>query len=197
MVGVIRFDREAVLDQAARVFWRHGFEATSIHDLEQATGLGRGSLYNSFGDKAALFRAVLARYGATEAAEPLRHLADPDVFAGLSRMLHAIAARMGELDRPRGCLMTNTCVAGGGGAATDEQVGSSVRALEQALEAAFGRAQRTGGLAADAEPRRLARFYCAVIQSLGVMHRALGDRATLDDVVATSLQAWPVAEGLR
>jgi TetR/AcrR family transcriptional repressor of nem operon len=191
MVGVRRFDREDVLDRAARVFWRDGFEATSIQNLEKATGLGRGSLYNAFGDKAALFRAVLARYGETEGAPPLRHLNEPDVFTGLSRMLHAIAARMGEPGRPRGCLVTNTCAAGGGGVPTEAQMAVGIRAMEAALEAAFLRACAQGQLAPDADPQRLARFFCAVVQSLGVMHRALGDTETLQDIVLTALSAWP------
>src|SRR5271154_5098478 len=124
MAGVRRFDREDVLDRAALVFWRDGFQATSIQDLEAATGLGRGSLYNAFGDKASLFRAVLSRYAETQGGPPLLHLADPDVLAGLSRMLHEIAGRMGEPGRPRGCLITNTCVNGGGGAPTDAHIES-------------------------------------------------------------------------
>ena len=195
MAGVKRFSREDVLDRAAQVFWREGFEATSIGNLEAATGIGRGSLYNAFGDKAALFRAVLARYGETEGAPPLRHLADADVFAGLARMLHDIAARMGAAGRPRGCLITNTCATGGGGPETDAQVAGGVQAVEAALEAAFARARDEGQLAPGTDPRPLARFYCAVVQSLGVMHRALGEAAGLHDIVATALRAWPHPRG--
>ncbi|MGY2737174.1 TetR/AcrR family transcriptional regulator [Sphingomonas sp. UYP23] len=191
MTGVRQFDREDVLDRAARLFWRDGFEATSIQDLEAATGLGRGSLYNAFGDKASLFRAVLAHYAETEGAPPLGHLADANVFAGLSRMLYEIAARMDLPGRPRGCLITNTCVNGGGGAPTDAQIEAGVRAMEAAFETAFIRAQENGQLTGEAEPRWLARFYCAVVQSLGVMHRAIGDQARLGDIVAVALTAWP------
>ncbi len=53
------FDRDQVVDRAVDVFWRKGFEATSIRDLVEATGLNRGSLYNTFGDKAGLFEAAL------------------------------------------------------------------------------------------------------------------------------------------
>ena len=70
---------------------------------------------------------------------------------------------------------------------------SVLRALELALEAAFARAKSQGQLASDAEPARLARFYCAVLQSLGVMHKAFGDRGTLEDVVEVALTAWPRA----
>ena len=45
------FDDDWVLEQAMRAFWAGGYAATSVQDLEHATGLGRGSLYNAFGDK--------------------------------------------------------------------------------------------------------------------------------------------------
>ena len=186
-----RFDREDVLDCAARVFWRQGYDATSIQDLEAATKLGRGSLYNAFGDKAALFRAVLVRYGETEGAAPLRHLDDPDVFRGLSRMLYEITERMDAPGRPRGCLITNTCATGGGGVSTDAQITEKVRAMEALLEAAFCRARAQGQLAEEVDPLQLSRFYCGIVQSLGVMHRALGDCATLRDIVAVALSKWP------
>lgn len=193
MAGIKSFDKNEVLDRAARVFWRCGFAATSIQDLEAATGIGRGSLYNAFGNKASLFHAVLARYGETEGGPPLRHLAGPDIFAGLSRMLHEIASRMDDVDRPPGCLITNTCASGGGGTPTETQIAAGVRGMEAALEAAFTKAKADGQLSPNADARRLARFYCAVVQSLGVMHRAVRDPATLEDIVTTALEAWPGA----
>jgi len=45
------FDRDDVLDAAQQMFWRKGYEATTLPDLLQATGLARQSLYNAFGDK--------------------------------------------------------------------------------------------------------------------------------------------------
>ena len=190
MVGVKRFDRDEVLDQAAQAFWRKGYEATSIQDLETATGLGRGSLYNAFGDKQGLFLAVLNRYGETFGSPPLRHLDEDDVGHGLRRMLDAIVARMDEPGRPRGCLTTNTCL-GGPSDTVEAQVATIVRAIEGALEAAVMRAKEAGQISERADPRALARFYCAIVQSLGVMHKALGDRDTLIDVVDVAMQVWP------
>ena len=59
MVGAKQFDPAAALDRALAVFWHKGYEATSIQDLELATGLGRGSLYNAFKDKESLFLEAL------------------------------------------------------------------------------------------------------------------------------------------
>ncbi len=190
MAGVKQFDRKAVLDRAALAFWRSGYEATSIQDLESATGLGRGSLYNAFGDKQALFLEVLERYAATEAAAALCALDDPDAYTGLSRTLRSHVARMHNPDRPRGCLFTNTC-AGARGDPVDAFISQGVRTMEFGFEAAFIRARNAGQLDPSADPRRLARFYCAVMQGIAVLHRASADRQTLEDVIEGALAAWP------
>ncbi|HRV92857.1 MAG TPA: helix-turn-helix domain-containing protein, partial [Anaerolineae bacterium] len=53
------FDENEVLDKAMDLFWQKGYEATSIQELLTAMGISRGSLYDAFGDKHALFLAVL------------------------------------------------------------------------------------------------------------------------------------------
>src|SRR6202011_688874 len=69
MAGVKQFDRDEVLDRAMAAFWTRGYEATSIDDLVQATGIGRGSLYGTFGDKRQLFLAALDHYWNTVGME--------------------------------------------------------------------------------------------------------------------------------
>lgn len=56
------FDEDAVLDRAAELFWTQGYEATSISDLEERLGVGRQSLYDTFGDKRRLFLRAIERY---------------------------------------------------------------------------------------------------------------------------------------
>jgi TetR/AcrR family transcriptional regulator, transcriptional repressor for nem operon len=56
------FDEDVVLDAAIQCFWNRGFEATSVKDLIDRTGITAASLYNAFGDKRALFRAALDHY---------------------------------------------------------------------------------------------------------------------------------------
>jgi len=57
-----QFNREESLKNAMVIFWEKGYEATSLNDLLEATGLARQSLYNTFGDKRGLFLASLRRY---------------------------------------------------------------------------------------------------------------------------------------
>jgi len=85
------FDTEAVLDAAVDVFWRRGFEATSIDQLEAATGLRRQSLYGAFGDKERLFLAALRRYHERVGGSVKQALRDPDPRRGVAQMFEVIA----------------------------------------------------------------------------------------------------------
>ena len=68
----------AIADAAMQVFWRRGYAATSVQDLVDGTGLGRGSLYNAFGSKQGLYEAALRRYHELTAAN-LDLLARPGI----------------------------------------------------------------------------------------------------------------------
>jgi TetR/AcrR family transcriptional regulator, transcriptional repressor for nem operon len=195
MARVKEFDVERVLDRAADTFWRLGYDATSIHNLEEATGLGRGSLYNAFGDKEGLFLAALDRYGAKYGASPLRHLEERDVARGIRSMLDDILARMKNPKNPQGCLLTNACLQGPGSPEIAAKVATNMKYMEDRLERAITRAKDSGQIRADAEPRQLARFYSAVAQSLGVAHKALRDTRRLQDIIEVAVQAWPARRG--
>jgi hypothetical protein len=109
-------------------------------------------------------------------------------------MLEAIVARMSDPANPRGCLLTNTSLAfGTGSSRIDAHVAEKIAAMESLLEQAIARARAEGQIPAGSDPRQLARFYGAVAQSLGVMHKATGDVGVLKDIVAVAMRAWPAA----
>jgi TetR/AcrR family transcriptional regulator, transcriptional repressor for nem operon len=192
------FETDAVLDRAGALFWRLGYDVVSVQQLESATGLGRGSLYNAFGDKEGLFLAALDRYVVKHGSAPFRHLHGRDVGRGIRRMLDAIIERMSDPALPRGCLLVNaSLVLGAGSRRIDAAVAGKVRAMEAALEKAIARARDDGQIPADTDPKQLARFYCAVVHSLGVTHRAMGDAAALRDVAAVAMRGWPGPNRLR
>lgn len=197
MAGVIRFDRDAALDAIMRLFWAKGFDATSIQMLEAATGLGRGSLYNAFGDKEAIFLAALRRYAETAAAPVSAFLNDAGVEHGLRRFFAAGIERMCEPGRPPGCLLVNSCAAASGSPEGARFAAASLSGMEEAFAAAFAAAKSAGALPEYADARALARFFSAVTQSLALLRRSGADRETLEDVADTALRALPLAERAR
>ena len=62
MARPIEFDYDNVLENAMQQFWREGYEASSVQKLLDATGINRGTLYNSFGDKDTFFTLCVDRY---------------------------------------------------------------------------------------------------------------------------------------
>ncbi|SOD92406.1 TetR/AcrR family transcriptional regulator [Caenispirillum bisanense] len=184
------FDCDTALDAALRLFWSKGYEAASLAELTAAMGLSKSSLYNTFGDKQALFRAAVDRYEQVHMAQALAVLADARrpvplrVEAFLRRIL---VARFGDGDR-RGCFIGNTAAEV---APHDPhmaaRVAAAFRRIEDALAAALEEGRETGEVAPDADARALARFFTATAQGLRLLSKADADPRALDDVVRVAL----------
>ncbi len=182
MARTPEFDRDQVLDAALHAFWRKGYEATTLSDLLEATGLARQSLYNTFGDKRALFLASLQRYADVGIGKLSGALEGGSVRAAIA---------LGCADRDQGCFLVN--------AATellprDAEVGrlvaSTLARQERALAEALRRGVREGEL--HLAPNRIeqtARFLVGALQGLRVMVKAMPESAALRDVVAVTLRA--------
>lgn len=171
MAGRPRFDREAVLDAAMRVFWEKSYAAATLDDLTAATGLKRGSLYNAFGSKEGLFLAAFAHYGTEVEERALAALAAPDLDTALAGLFAHLLDR-GE--RPPGCLIAQT-LAEAGHAPTP--IGTALRARIAATEARLA-----ARLAAEpperlpAAPATLARFLHGQMRAASLLAKT-GDPA--------------------
>src|SRR5262245_17160693 len=86
------------------LFWRKGYEGTSLSDLTGALGITRPSLYAAFGNKEALFRTVLDRYEARAGAYRPRALAAPLAREVARQLLEGAAQLHGDRNNPAGCL---------------------------------------------------------------------------------------------
>lgn len=101
-----KFDEGEALDRAMKVFWARGFDGATVDDLVAGTGVGRPSLYATFGDKETLFMRCLEHYGRSVGALAVQALhTAPDVRGAICGFLkQAIESATGE-GTPRGCLM--------------------------------------------------------------------------------------------
>ena len=148
------FDEEAVLAAAMEAFWRKGYEATSLVDLTEATGLNKASLYRVFGDKHQLFMAALKNYADVEFRESAAVMSDS---ATPLENLRAIIAKVSEDNgTDKGCLMINSMVET---APHDPEVSQLLRSFgqqrQQALQELITAAQAAGEIRAELDPARL------------------------------------------
>jgi TetR/AcrR family transcriptional repressor of nem operon len=177
------FEEAEVLDRALAAFWRLGYEACSMSELVKSTGLQRQSLYNSFGDKDALFLAVLKRYQRHSAAE-LGQLDRPDATLA---DLRAYMERVLAIQAARGCgacLLVRTAF---GPQAREPRVRKAVTAGARAVRECFvrvvERAVRSGELPKETEPESCAAYLYAVLNGLAALTRTGGEARQAADVL--------------
>lgn len=191
MARTREFDEDEVLEQAMQVFWRRGYQATTVADLLAAMGLSKSSFYETFGTKRDLLLTALARYAGSGMSGLIAPLLEdgasrPQIEKTLAKMVrHARSA-----DGRRGCLVNNTL---GEVAPNDAVVFKATREvleqLEAILTAVVARGQKRGEIARRESARALARFLANTIGGLNLAAKARPDRQTLDDIVRVALGA--------
>lgn len=187
------FTESDALETAMRHFWQHGYAATSVRDLGQAMGLGSASLYNTFGDKQALFAAALDRYlDRNMRARIARLEADLPPRAAVTAFFDEIVRASLEDPQRRGCLLVNTALEV---APHDAAIGVLVAERLTELEAFFARcitAGRANGSIAKAprgDDTALASLFLATVLGLRVLARARPEPALLHGVARQALAA--------
>lgn len=180
------FDRDQVLEKALELFWRRGFEATSIADLVTATGVQRQSLYDTFGDKQGLYDAALDLYAQKATALP-RALEDGE-GSPLALLRRAFSAVVEDPMAGRGCMLVNASVERG---ASDPHVaacaGANIDAIERAFFDLVVRAKASGEVGEEVKPRAAARLLVTLLWGLRAMGSVRPDAAWQKNVVDQTL----------
>ncbi|WP_263053394.1 TetR/AcrR family transcriptional regulator [Granulicella mallensis] len=177
-----------------RVFWEKGYEGASLADLTEAMGINRASLYSSFGDKEALFRQALARYGEGPASYVKTALQEPTARRVVEALLKGVVDLLGNPKNPRGCLSTQGALATGLGAEPIKNVLIEWRkGAEVEMQKRFKRARTEGDLPEDVNAGDLTRYLSSVIYGLGIMAANGDTKADLNRVVDMTLRTLPLA----
>jgi AcrR family transcriptional regulator len=187
------FDRDAALDQAIRLFWRDGYEATSVRDLSEELGIGAPSLYSAFGDKQTLFgeavRVYDREYGGfiEEALDE-----EPTAEAAVTRIFTRAPGRYTRRGLPSGCL-----IASGDAGTTDDGARRTLRGMRKRITALIAdrirRDVTTGVLPPGTDPEALAAHTMAVLNGIAQQARDGVPRRRLEQVAALAISAWPRA----
>ncbi|MBW5424894.1 TetR family transcriptional regulator [Streptomyces sp. BG9H] len=190
MARTKEFDPDAALQAALELFWRRGYEATSMADLVETLGIGRASIYATFGNKHELYLKALERYGEQQKPLLLAELAQPGPALPAVRAAVRRFGAEATADKRRltGCFVTNTAAEL---APHDEAAARSVERsweqIETLLHSALVRAQAQGELPEDRDPLTLARMLLVLMQGLRVVGKASADAARVRDAVEQAL----------
>jgi AcrR family transcriptional regulator len=189
------FDLDEALDRAVEVFWKHGFQDASLHELTAAMGLSKPSLYAAFGDKEALYLKTLERYVARLVE---RHAAALDGEADGRRAVHgflrSLAAMLADPDLPGGCFIINGTADCGGStipASVELALREALQGSETMVRERLLRALRDGDLPSAADPEAMAAMFASIIAGLAVMAKSGAPMAKLNTVIDAAMAVWP------
>ncbi|WP_304466144.1 TetR/AcrR family transcriptional regulator [Erwinia sp. JUb26] len=193
------FDREAALDIALELFWRHGYEATSLADLVAATGAKAPTLYAEFTNKEGMFRAAVDRYTEQFASKSAAALTCPDscVASGVENYFRSTAACFTDSEKPGGCFFICTST---GLSASSEDVAKMLRRRhdnqEQNLLEFLQDRQAAGELDARTNVNAIAAWLGCLLQGMSVRAREGATEAELNALVDTLMLQWPTLSKL-
>ena len=175
------------------VFWRFGYEATSLNDLTAAMGITPPSLYSAFGDKEHLFLEAVERYLqkkpcflASISAEKLT------AKESIRSYLEVIAVSQSDPNQPPGCMVVTSatnCTAAD--SHVQEVLANYREQMETGIRTRLDRGVEEGDLAADTDTAALASFYVTVIHGMSTQARDGAAREKLLAIGAQAMRAWP------
>jgi TetR/AcrR family transcriptional repressor of nem operon len=189
MARTKEFDPDAVLKRAMELFWHQGYEATSMSDLVEHLGIGRASIYATFGSKRELYLRAYDLY-LENGFDFVGVLSQPGpVLPAVEKMVAAFAESSAQDTQHRGCMVVNTAVElAPHDPALFRRVESQWDLIETTLTSALTRAQAQGEIPADRDPRALARFLLTVLQGMRVIGKGSADPARLRDAATQAVR---------
>jgi AcrR family transcriptional regulator len=191
------FDQEKALRKAVRLFCRQGFAATSTDELMRVMGVGRQSMYDTFGDKRALFLTALETY-VTESVQSINaELEKPG--SALSALQSALAsfAERNDLSSAAGCMGLNAiCEFGQLDADVTRITHNAARMQRQTLMRVLTRAKTQGELSSDADLDSMADFFESTLAGIRMAAKAGKSRHALRNIAAFAGRAY-IAKGRR
>ncbi|MFI8321186.1 TetR/AcrR family transcriptional regulator [Streptomyces sp. NPDC085529] len=191
MARTKEFDPEAALQAALDLFWARGYEATSMADLVEHLGIGRASIYATFGNKHELYLKAMDRYLETRDPRLVEELSAPGPALPAVRALVRRFATEATAERERlnGCFVTNSAAEL---APRDPLVARRVELsweqIETLLYAALTRARAQGELPEGRDPRTLSRMLLVLLQGIRVVGKASTDPARVRDAAEEALR---------
>ncbi|MBL8585029.1 MAG: TetR/AcrR family transcriptional regulator [Rhizobiaceae bacterium] len=187
-----KFDTEKAITRAMRLFWRKGYEGTSLSDLTEELGITRPSLYAAFGNKENLFLQVLDRYDRETAHFIEAALDAPTARAMAEGLIHGGCAFHSDAKNPPGCLMVHGALVGSAdGELARKKTNDRRIDLRNRITERLERAQAEGDLRREADPTALSNYLVAVLRGMAVEAAGGASPQDLSRIAEVAMTAWP------
>lgn len=185
------FDVDDAVEAAARVFWEHGYHATPVDALCEATGVFRGSLYRTFGDKHGLLVAAFDRYAEGAVARLKERLtADLPPRQALREALLHYTKVSANLSERHGCFITNAVIELlPGDHALRSHIESTLKRIATQFSLAIARGQQAGEYDRRLDAEEVGHFLLCIVQGIRVLGKSDMNEAELASIVDIALRA--------
>jgi AcrR family transcriptional regulator len=187
------FDIEKALNTAAELFWRKGYDGTSLSDLTGAIGITPPSFYFAFKNKEALFKQVVDRYQCGHLGFLAEAFDQTTPLAVAERVLYGLADAYTSKSHPPGCLVLNSSLPCSDN--PEDSIRNDLAEIRKAgrieLRKRFKRFKSSGALPADADPDALAQYVLTVAWGMAVGAQSGASRNDLHRTVKLALKSWP------
>ncbi len=170
------------------VFWQHGYEGTSLSELVEQLGVGRQSLYDTFGDKHALYLAALDRYRQIHGNSAFGALDEGPVRKGIRSVFMALVDWLCSNDEGLSCMLVaaaaERCPVDKG---VEARFCENLSAMEARFAKRLARARDAGEIGSHHDPAALASYLANALTGLQLTAKAVRDRQRLERIVDVTL----------
>lgn len=187
------FDIDKAITTAGELFWRKGYEGTSLNDLTSAMRITAPSFYFAFGNKEKLFRKVIEGYYSSQIHLFNAAVREPTVRAVAEKFLHGYVDILTDPAHAPGCLALNSALPCTEGDTVRVWLANLRKEFTRKLRDRFAEACGTSELPIDADPEALARVVVTMAWGLAVEAQSGAKRKDLHRTITTALAAWPGA----
>jgi AcrR family transcriptional regulator len=185
-------DIERAVQTATVMFWKNGYEQTSVADLIEEMGITPPSFYFAFDSKDGLFRRVVDHYATTYLGFMEEAFRQPTARGVAETMLYGCADVYSNPLTPRGCLIMNCSLPSSETTVeVRQELASRRKARRLKLKRRFQEAKASGDLPRNSDPEELARFVMSIGWGLAVEAQSGASKRDLYRIVERAMRAWP------
>lgn len=185
------FEIDEAIEKATSLFWRNGYEGTSLSDLTQAIGITPPSFYFAFGSKEALFRKVIERYLTEQGRIAEAAFRKPTARGVATHFLRGYADVLTDAHHAPGCLVMNSALPCAAGDSVRDWLAELRVEMRTRLRDRFAEARRSEKFPPGMDADSLARLVLVIASGMAVEAQSGATRKDLHRTIALALPVWP------